>query len=62
MRAKCDDNDDVMNIIMTMTMTMTTLTITITIMMIATMAMACSLDVERFFCDRYANASVPVKV
>ena len=38
MRAKGDDNDDVMKILMSMAMTMTTLTIAMSTMMISTMA------------------------
>ena len=43
MRVRCDDNDDVMKIIMKMSMSLTTLWITTTVMMITTMAKAVTL-------------------
>ena len=42
-RVRCDDNDDVMKIIMKMSMSLTTLWITTTVMMITTMAKAVTL-------------------
>ena len=42
-RVRCDDNDDVMKIIMKMSMSLTTLWITTTVMMITTMAKAMTL-------------------
>ena len=43
MRVRCDDNDDVMKIIMKMSVSLTTLWITTTVMMITTMAKAVTL-------------------
>ena len=52
MRVRCDDNDDVMKIIMKMSVSLTTLWITTTVMMITTMAKAVTLFlfIQTTFC------------
>ena len=56
-RVRCDDNDDVMKIIMKMTMTLTTLWITTTVMMITTMAKAVAL----FFLSQLRSVCLTVR-